>query len=139
MNPRERILAIAIGGVAAAIIGYFAVSYVTGQFSKRSTEIARLEGEIKKSKDQVFAGQVAAKKITQYEARSLPPDEEVTRTQYQDWLLEEIQDAGLTEPDAVAHGTTVQVPAPMKLMMRSAITVHTDGVCVIRWMLPSPS
>ena len=62
MNPKERMLAIAVGGVFAAIVGYFALSWITGQFSARNAEIAQLEGDIKKSKDQVFAGQLAAKK-----------------------------------------------------------------------------
>lgn len=132
MNPRERLLAIAIGGVAAAILGYFALSYVAGQFSKRSADIARLESDIKKFKDQVFSGQLAAKKISQYEARSLPPDVELARTQYQDWLLGEIQEAGLAEPD-VSFKT--KMPEG-DLFVRQTFSVSAQGTLpqIIDWL-----
>jgi hypothetical protein len=123
MNPRERLLAVAIGGVMVAIFGYLGLSYVSGQFTTRNNEISRLEGEIKKRKQQVFAGQVATKKISEYETRSLPPDVQVTRTQYQDWLLNEIQKAGLTKPDVAFK---VQMPEG-DLLVRQSFTASAKG------------
>jgi hypothetical protein len=132
MNPKERMLAIAVGGVFAAIMGYFALSYITGQFSARNAEIAKLEGDIKKSKDLVFAGQLAAKKITQYETRSLPPSDEVTRTLYNDWLLSEIEEAGLIQPDV---GFESKVPEG-DLFVRQTFSISAQGTLpqVINWL-----
>ena len=132
MNPKERMLAIAVGGVFAAIVGYFALSYLTGQFSARNAEIAKLEGDVKKFKDQVFAGQVAAKKVTQYEARSLPPSDEVTRTLYSDWLLGEIEEAGLIQPDV---GFESRVPEG-DLFVRQTFSISAQGTLpqVIDWL-----
>jgi hypothetical protein len=99
MNSRERLLSIVIGSVLLIVVGFIYMQYVMGQFSTRSDQIAKLESDIAKAKKDIFAGQLAMKKISEYETRSLPPDVEAARTQYQDWLLSEIQKAGLLAPD----------------------------------------
>jgi hypothetical protein len=125
-------LAIAIGGVFAAIMGYFALTYVMGQFSSRSGEITKLNGEIKKYKDQVLAGQLAAQKIARYEARSLPANDEVTRTLYNDWLLSEIQKAGMIQPDVGLKSRTPEGD----LFVRQTFSVNAQGTLpqVIDWL-----
>jgi hypothetical protein len=42
--------------------------------------------------------QMATSKLVEYETRSLPPDAEVAKSLYQDWLLAEIKTAGFAEP-----------------------------------------
>jgi hypothetical protein len=98
-NNRERIFAIIVGAVALLIVGYFAQSWIYGQFDRRTKEIARLTDEIKKFDRQVKLGQAASRKIAQYEERSLPANPEIARTKYQTWLINEMEAAGLIEPD----------------------------------------
>src|SRR6478609_6329902 len=98
-NSRERILLVIVGAVALLIVGYFVTSWISGQFSRRAIEMARLKDEIKKFDRQAALGRAAARKIAQFEERSLPANFEVAKTKYQTWLVNEMERAGLIEPD----------------------------------------
>jgi hypothetical protein len=91
-------LAIVIGTVAVAVVGLVVYGWISGQFKNRKSEIARLEGDIRKLKQQVMAGQMASQKISGFEARSFPKTPEVARMLYHDWLLTELEDLGLAKP-----------------------------------------
>jgi hypothetical protein len=91
--------AIIVGFVAVVIVGFFAYSWIAGQFSRRNSEITRLTEEIKKFDRTANLGRAAARKISQYEERSLPAKPEVARTGYQTWLVNEMEAAELIEPD----------------------------------------
>jgi hypothetical protein len=124
MNPRERLLAIVVGVLAIGIAGYFVQSWVGGRFAERRAKIARLEGEIKSFKRQVAAGQKAVQKLAAYEERSLPANPEIARTQYQNWLLDEVERAGLSEPE-VAFGSLTQ---EKNLYDKQSFTVAAKGM-----------
>lgn len=96
---RERSFAIIAGGVGALVIGFFLYGWVAGQFSRRSTEIAKLKDDLKKSDRTINQGRAAARKIAEAEQRSLPANPEVARTAYQSWLVTEMEAAELIEPD----------------------------------------
>jgi hypothetical protein len=98
-NSRERIFAIIVACVAVVIVGYFAYGWVAGQFTRRNAEIARLTDEIKKFDRTANLGRAAARKISQYEQRSLPANLEFASTHYQTWLVNEMELAGLIEPN----------------------------------------
>ncbi len=102
MNQRERLLAIAIGSVAAVLALWFAWSYVDGQFRTRRTRISGLEKDIREFKLRALQGQKAKSKLAEYEERSLPPDPEVARSLYQHWLLTQVGSAGFTEQEVQA-------------------------------------
>ena len=105
MNQRERLLAIAVGAMLLLVGAFMAQSYVSGQFVARRGKVAELEGKLKKSKLQILKGQRATKKIGEYEARSLPPEPELARSLYQDWLLSEVGKAGLVDQQVRAIST----------------------------------
>jgi hypothetical protein len=96
---RERIFVIVVACVGVLIGGYFLQSWIYGAFDRRSKEITRLKDEIKKFERQSNLGRAASRKLVQYEQRSLPAKVEVARTHYQDWLIQEMELAGLIEPD----------------------------------------
>lgn len=107
MNQRERLLAIAVGAMLLLVGGFMFQSYVGGQFTTRRGKVAELEGKLKKSKQQILKGQRATKKIGEFEARSLPPQPELARSLYQNWLLNEVGKAGLVDQQVRAISTQV--------------------------------
>ena len=98
-TTRERLFAIIVGCLAAMIGSYFLYGWIYGAFDRRTKEIARIQDEIKKFERQANLGRLASRKIVQYEQRSLPSNVEIARTRYQDWLINEMEVAGLIEPD----------------------------------------
>ncbi len=98
MNFRERYVLIGICSFIALTLGYVAFRSISGMFAYRYSEVERLEREVKDAKRQALAGELAKRKIVAYEARSLPSQPEVTQREYQNWLLTQIQKAGMSEP-----------------------------------------
>src|SRR5262245_39734304 len=98
-TSREKLFAAIVGVVGTLVVGFFVYSWVAGQFSKRAAEKARLLDDIKKFDRTAMQGSAAAKKIAQYEERSLPANPEIARTRYQSWLVTEMEAAELIEPD----------------------------------------
>ena len=98
-TSRERIFAIIVGFVGTLVIGVFDSSWLGGQFSKRSAEKARVVDELKKLDRTAMQGAAAARKIAQFEERSLPANPEIARTRYQSWLVTEMEACELIEPD----------------------------------------
>ncbi len=97
-NPRERLFAIIVGCVAVLLVGYFVYSWIAGQFRNRANEIATLQKDIKDRERTANKGRAAARKIAQYEERSLPANPEIAATHYQTWLITEMELAGLDAP-----------------------------------------
>jgi len=98
-SSRERLFALIVGTVAVLVVGFFLYSWVAGQFDRRAKEIARLNTDIRKFERTGELGRTASRKIAQFEERSLPANPEVARTRYQTWLVNEMELAGLIEPD----------------------------------------
>jgi len=103
MNQRERMLAIAVGCLAVVLVLWFGWAYVDGQFRTRRQKIAALDGEVAGFRRKVMQSQIATRKLVEYEARSLPPDPELAKSLYQDWLLTEIKTVGFDEPQVKAN------------------------------------
>src|SRR5262245_29414708 len=141
MSSRERTLGIAVGAVLAAIVGYFAVAYVSGQFGQKNGEVTKLEGEIAKAKKTELASKLAAKKLTEYEARSLPANPNVAGSHYHNWLLAEVQKAGLNQPDVVNNANTPEKgfgdrTKDAALFTRHIYTITAKGTLpqVVQWL-----
>lgn len=98
-SMQERLFAVIVAAVGLLLLAFFVTGWVNNQFATRRQRIAQLEKEIRDFKRQVLAGQLAAKKLSEYEARSLPANPEVARTRYQQWLVNVMETAGLIEPD----------------------------------------
>lgn len=98
-TSREKLFLIIVGCVGLLIGGLFVQSWISGQFKRRNDDIAKLKEEIRKFDRTANLGRAASRKIAQYEQRSLPSNVEVARTRYQDWLINEMELAGLIEPD----------------------------------------
>lgn len=123
-NSRERMLMVVVGAVGGLIAVFFVYSWVHGQFDRRTQEIARLTDEIKKFDRQVALGRAAARKVTQYEERSLPANAEIARIRYQTWLVNEMESAGLIEPDVRAVSSQ---GGDKDLFVKQTIAVEASG------------
>jgi hypothetical protein len=88
MNQRERMLAIAVGGMMALGALYFLSSRVSASFADRHKQISQLEKEIQDKEKIVQRGKRAGERIVAYEQRALPGDLNKARSLYQDWLFE---------------------------------------------------
>ncbi|HEY2415414.1 MAG TPA: hypothetical protein VGI40_24440 [Pirellulaceae bacterium] len=98
-TSRERLFAIIAGFVGTLVIGFFVFSWISGQFSTRASDKAKLLDELKKLDRTALQGAVASRKIAQFEERSLPANPEIARTRYQSWLVTEMEACELIEPD----------------------------------------
>jgi len=105
VNSRERMLAVLIGTIAVAIVGFVGFNWVSGQFANRKTEITRLEGDIQKFKRQVMAGQMASQKLAAFEVKSFPRTPENAKTLYQGWLYNELEKSGFVKPRVTYQST----------------------------------
>jgi hypothetical protein len=123
MSKRERMLALIVGCLAVALGLYFAQSYVSGAMRQRRGQIATLERQVSGLKTQVALSRMAAGRLREYEARSLPPEPEVARSLYQGWLLEEAGEAELIDQHVRADATITEGD----LYVKQAFTITGKG------------
>ena len=121
--PRERLL---LGGIVLLVtlpILFFVYRSVSAAFATRQATIAGLEKDVKTYKDYNFAGERAKKKVGEYLARSLPADPVTTRREYQNWLIIQVEKAGLHEPKVDFKSQT----SSGELYVMQEFTVHVKG------------
>jgi hypothetical protein len=123
MQPREQKLAGAIAGLLVLMGGWTLWGYWSTRVSDRTSQIDRLEGEISAKKKQVVQGAIAAKKLADWEARSLPKDKEQARSLYQNWLIGLIERAKFTNADLSTQSTA----ARQKVFDKLAFTITADA------------
>jgi hypothetical protein len=106
MTSRERILAIAVGALALVVGGIFIYSWIAGALDLRRSQIVNLQKKLADQELLVAQTNAAKAKIEAAQKRSLPPQKELARTLYQDWLFDRVHDAGIADPK-VAYTTQV--------------------------------
>ena len=108
MTPRERNLAIAVGGLALVVGSYFVYSWISGALELRRSQIANLQKKLLEQKLLVRQTEAAKGKIMAAHARSLPPQQELARTLYQDWLFDRVNAAGIADPKVASASQVVE-------------------------------
>jgi hypothetical protein len=97
MNQRERILAIAVGGLLAAVV----LNWMFGKYQSavrlRNNQITTLTQEQTRLNEQVLQGEYANRQMGEYLVRSLPGNPEQAESQYQQWLLDWVQQNQLSK------------------------------------------
>ncbi|MEM6981153.1 MAG: hypothetical protein AAF539_15945 [Planctomycetota bacterium] len=97
MTQRERILAIAVGGLLAAVVLQWVFSQYRTAVRTRQNRLASLANEKQLLEAQMLEGALADRQMGEYLSRSLPSNIETARSQYQSWLLETADVAGLAD------------------------------------------
>jgi hypothetical protein len=88
MQKREKILAAVVASLLALMVCYSLVGRVVGAFSSRRTQISTLKAAIHEKKGLETRGQQAARQLAQWEYRSLPSNQIMAKTLYQNWLVQ---------------------------------------------------
>lgn len=94
MNPKEKILAIAVGALALLIGGYLVQARISKWFDDGHKRIEALKSDLTKQRRLVAQSNKAAAQLAKFEAQSLPAQPTVARSVYSAWLLNEVQKAG---------------------------------------------
>jgi len=105
---REKLLA--VGGTAVLIMAvvYSLVSYVGGEFGRRANAEARIRDEMGKLQARIRQGKLAQQTLQGLQERALAAGKrlDASHTRYQQWLLNQVNAAGLA--DAVVQAQSMQ-------------------------------
>lgn len=97
MNQRERFLAIAVGGLLAAVVLNWAFGKYQSSVRLRTNQISSLTQEQTQLSEQVLQGEYANRQMGEYMVRSLPGNPEQAASDYQQWLLDWVQENDLSK------------------------------------------
>ncbi|WP_254510036.1 hypothetical protein [Anatilimnocola floriformis] len=109
MKSSERMLAIGVGVAVVCLIAFLTFRYYSSAVDAKLDMLAQKDMELQREQVQVNVGLAAAKKIREYEARSLPPKADLSRSLYQHWLLTTAHEAGFHD-QVVTPGPQRVVP-----------------------------
>ncbi len=102
MKPRERMLAMTVGGMAALGVLWYGYSSLQEGLTKRQNELNGLEQQLEAKSRIVRNGQRAAKHLADLEMRALPANVEKGQSLYQKWLLDLVQKHGVSDSSVTA-------------------------------------
>lgn len=100
LQKREKWLAYIVGGALGlwGLSGAYDAA-VRAPLRDRQGKLDGLERKLTKNRLKLGRAEKAADKLTEWHARSLPPDTELARSLYQNWLLEIVERAGFEKPN----------------------------------------
>jgi len=123
MQPREKKLALAIAIIVVLCGGWMLWGSWSSRLQARTSQIDKLSGDVRKKKVLVARGDLAAKKLTDWQQRSLPTDKEKARSLYQNWLLGLIEKSKFVGADL----STQNMPGRQKVFDRLAFTITGEA------------
>lgn len=124
MNPREKKLAYAVGGLLLLMAVWMGASRLGEAFTERNDRIERLDSQVAAKKRQVARGLRAQRDLNRYIERSLPAKSDRAGTLYWHWLDKLARDSGLEE--GLVISTEGSVPLE-KLGQRLRFSVRAAG------------
>ncbi len=99
MQPRERLLAGVVAALAVLAGLWFVGRNVRASFAERGGRIDVLEKEVAAKDDRIASAASAQQRLIEFRKRSLPADPQLSRSMYQNWLLELVDRAKLKHVD----------------------------------------
>jgi len=103
MNQRERLLAIAVGGLFAALLITWGLGKYRTALSFRQQALTAQRDQQKQIHEQLVNGEYANRYMGEYLVRSLPPNPERAKSIYKQWLLETIESNELVAANVSAN------------------------------------
>src|SRR5258708_6072457 len=104
MNKREKIMAIATGGLLALIAIVYGYMQVSSAISIRRASIDKLKQDIGEKERRVRVAQRAARRLSIYREMSLPEDDELSKSLYKSWILDQLVNVGMLKNNINAQG-----------------------------------
>ncbi len=99
MNQREKLLA----GAVALLFFAWGGARLWGQYQSaidaRADALVTAKGNLERAKLEAFKARAALNELDVLQARSLPSDRNVARSEYRAWLIRQLADAGLAYDD----------------------------------------
>lgn len=96
MTERERFLSILVGGLLAIALVWWGFGKYNAAVKSRNNQIAQLQQQQQQLNEQRLQGEYANRQMGEYMIRSLPGDPEQAQSQYQQWLLDTVQENNLS-------------------------------------------
>ncbi len=108
MTPRERILAILVGGLVVLGLGQWGFSKYKTAIETRRNRYQSLQDQLVQFNEQRNQGALADRQMGEYLVRSVSSDPERARSDYQSWLFDvvkqnQIENAKLTASDRTSN------------------------------------
>lgn len=105
--PPSRVRTIGLATLLVVMVGYFGGEWVLDQLIQGPQQAARarrvqLERDIEQRETSLQRLRAAGKVLAQWEDQSLPVDIEAARSLYQAWLVELVDDVGLSGPSVTS-------------------------------------
>lgn len=126
MQPRERRLAMIVGGLVIALIAVWVVTGIRGAFAMRQTQLDALNRDVAKKRLRVAAAGALNQEFAEWERRSLPSDRELARSQYQNWLVASLNRAKLdqviVEPGRTSQLRDVYTKLPFTIRAKGSLS-----------------
>ena len=105
-SPSSRYRTVGLAAVLLVMVAYFgsewALDLVQGPLQAAHSRRTKLERDIEQRETSLRRLREAGKVLAQWEDQSLPADLEVARSLYQAWLVELVDDVGLTSPSVTS-------------------------------------
>ena len=95
MNQRERLLSLVVGVMLATMALVFAYGRIDNLFARRRATLSRIQNDVDGKRQIIMRGKHVLRRLTEFEARSLPANQALAGSQYQAWLSEIVQQAGI--------------------------------------------
>jgi hypothetical protein len=108
MTPREKVLASAVGGLAAIIGIAYAANSLMKAFDTRRQAIVKQKETLSDTQFRIEQGAKAAAELADFRSRSLPSEVDMAIDQYQAWLLELVKKNEFKQP-GVDHSGNLTV------------------------------
>ncbi len=88
MTKREKVLAIAVGGLVAVVGIVYGLNKLTTAYTSRDRQLIELQSKIRRQERTVMFGKRARREMEAEMVKSLPSNRDLARSTYQTWLLQ---------------------------------------------------
>ena len=105
MSHRERLLAIAVGGLLVALLLSWGLGKYRTALANRRAGLAAQQNRQQQIQQQLINGEFANRYMGEYLVRSLPANPEKAKSRYKKWLLETVVSNQIDQPTVSANNS----------------------------------
>jgi hypothetical protein len=125
MQQRERILALSLGGIVAAVGLYWAFGKYQSMFATRDSLLTNARKQVEDKEKKLVVAKKAMDRRRELEKRSLPANKELAQSLYQQWLF------GIVDGAELNDATVTPTPAQKTAKAYDAFVFNINGLGTI--------